>query len=82
MLLWVSHASMALIDEVRARRLPPPSMRRAIRLGAGVSQVRMAAELGVHRLTFVRWENGTHEPRGESSERYARLLAELQQVAS
>jgi len=42
----------------------------------------MAAELGVHRLTFVRWETGVHEPRGENAERYARLLAELQRVAS
>jgi DNA-binding transcriptional regulator YiaG len=73
---------MTLIEEVRARRLPPPTVRRAIRLAAGVSQVRMAGELGVHRLTFVRWETGAHEPQGERRERYARLLAELQQVSS
>jgi DNA-binding transcriptional regulator YiaG len=73
---------MTLIDEVRSRRLPPSGVRRAIRLAAGVSQVRMASELGVHRLTFVRWETGVHEPRGESRERYARLLAELQQASS
>ena len=82
MLYSVSHAHMALIDEVRARRLPPSNVRRAIRLAAGVSQVRMASELGVHRLTFVRWETGVHEPRGESRERYARLLTELQQMSS
>ena len=73
---------MTLIDEVLARRLPSAKTRRAIRLAAGVSQARMAAELGVHRLTFIRWENGTHEPRGDSAERYARLLAELQRIAS
>ena len=73
---------MTLIDEVQARRLPPVSMRRAIRLAAGVSQVRMAAELGVHRLTFVRWENGTHKPAGESCERYAQLLAQLERVSA
>ena len=73
---------MSLIEEVRARQLPPVRMRRAIRLAAGVSQVRMAAELGVHRLTFIRWENGTQEPRGDSGERYARLLAALQQVSA
>ena len=77
----VSHAVMSLIEELQARRLPPVNMRRAIRLAAGVSQVRMAAELDVHRLTFVRWENGTHEPRSSNRERYARLLADLQQVA-
>ena len=77
----MSNAVVTLIEEVRIRRLPSAEMRRAIRLAVGVSQVRMAAELGVHRLTFVRWENGTHQPRGESRERYARLLAELQQVS-
>ena len=73
---------MMLIEEVRARQLPPASLRRAIRLAAGVSQVRMAAELGVHRLTFVRWENGIHEPRGDNRTRYASLLGQLQQVSS
>lgn len=72
---------MNLIEEVRARQLPAVKVRRAIRLAAGVSQVRMAAELGIHRLTFVRWEKGSIEPRGDNRERYARLLAELQQVA-
>jgi DNA-binding XRE family transcriptional regulator len=75
-------AVMTLIDEVQAQRLPPVRMRRVIRLAARVSQVRMAAELGVHRLTFVRWENGTHEPRDGNRERYARLLADLQRVSS
>ncbi len=40
----------------------------------------MAAELGVHRLTFIRWENGTHDPRGANRERYARLLADPRKV--
>jgi DNA-binding XRE family transcriptional regulator len=73
---------MTLIDEVIARRLPSVRTRRAIRLAAGVSQVRMAAELGVHRLTLISWENGTHQPRGNSAERYARLLDDLKQAAS
>jgi len=73
---------MNLIEEVRARQLPAVNVRRAIRLAAGVSQVRMAAELGVHRLTFVRWENGSIEPRDVNCVRYARLLADLQQVSA
>jgi DNA-binding XRE family transcriptional regulator len=72
---------MRLIDEVQARRLPSLAARRAIRLDAQVSQARMAAELGVHRLTFIRWENGTNEPRGENRVRYARLLGELRDAA-
>ena len=81
MVSGVSHACMTLIEEVRARHLPAVKMRRAIRLAAGVSQVRMAAELGVHRLTLVRWENGTIEPRGDNRAHYASLLAQLQQVS-
>jgi transcriptional regulator with XRE-family HTH domain len=73
---------MSLIREVRARQLPSVERRRAIRRAAGVSQIRMAAELGVHRLTLVRWENGTIEPRGDNRAHYANLLARLQQVAS
>jgi transcriptional regulator with XRE-family HTH domain len=73
---------MTLLDEVRARRLPSAKTRRAIRLAANVSQLRMASELGVHRTTFIRWENGKQEPRGPHRERYARLLADLQQVSA
>ena len=62
--------------------LPPAKTRRAIRLAAGVSQVRMAAELGINRVTFIRWENAAMEPRGENAERYARLLTGLAQVSS
>jgi DNA-binding XRE family transcriptional regulator len=73
---------MTLIDEVRAARLPSAKVRRAIRAAADVSQVRMAAELGVHRSTLIRWENGECIPRGEARERYAKLLAELQRVSA
>ena len=72
---------MRLIDEVQARQLPRPAARRAIRVRAGVSQVRMAEEMGVHRITLIRWETGASEPRGESAERYAKLLDDLRQVA-
>lgn len=71
---------MALIDEVRAGRLPSPDVRRAIRRAANVSQVRMAEELDVHRVTFVHWEKGTREPRHDARVRYAQLLAELQRI--
>ena len=75
-------AGMTLIEEIQARRLPSPKTRRAIRLAADVSQARMAAELGVHRITLIRWENGTSKPHGASGERYARLLAALRQVSA
>lgn len=83
MLPMVSHSDMTLIDEVtEARRLPPPVVARAIRVAAGVSQTRLAAELGVHRITVVRWEKNKSEPTGELRLRYARLLDELRQVTS
>jgi DNA-binding XRE family transcriptional regulator len=77
----LSHSRMTLIDEVRAGRLPPPEKRREIRLRAKVSQVRMARELGVHRLTLIHWEEGSHEPTAEHRLRYAQLLAQLRRAA-
>ena len=63
-----------LIDEVRrARSLPRPAMARAIRESAGVSQARLAAELGVHRMTVARWESGARSPRSDQRTAYAAL---------
>ncbi len=69
-----------LLTEVRDGRLPPPSVARAIRLAAGVSQPRMAEELGVHRVSVARWECGTRRPRGDVRAAYGRLLRELQEA--
>jgi DNA-binding XRE family transcriptional regulator len=79
----VFHAGMTLIEELqqRRKRLPAVPMRRAVREAAGVSQARMARELRVHRITLIRWENGTCEPKDEAAERYARLLADLERLA-
>lgn len=74
-----------LLEEVRkAKRLPSPQMRKSIRVEAGISQTRMAAELGVDRVTVARWETpGDRTPRGELLERYSDLLMGLQaEVAS
>ena len=57
-------------------------MARAIRQAAGVSQVRLADELCVHRMTVARWEAGQRHPRGHLRSAYAALLAELREVAS
>jgi transcriptional regulator with XRE-family HTH domain len=72
----------ALLDEVReSLALPSPGVAREIREAAGVSQARLAAELGVHELTVHRWERGARTPRGELRRSYARLLADLDQLA-
>lgn len=72
---------MTTIDiatEVRARRrLPSPPVRRAIREGAGVSQLRVAQCLDVTRMTVSRWESGNREPRGAHLVSYVALLDEL-----
>jgi DNA-binding transcriptional regulator YiaG len=61
--------------------LPRPGTCREIRQAAGVSQARLAAELGVAELTVARWEGGTRKPRGEMRRAYARLLADLDAAA-
>jgi DNA-binding transcriptional regulator YiaG len=42
----------------------------------------MAAELGVHAVTFSRWERGAIKPRGRHAERWARALADLRDIAT
>lgn len=72
-----------LLDEVtKAKRLPSPEMRKAIRREAGVSQTRLAAELGIDRVTLARWESGGRTPRGDLLMKYSDLLTELQGIAS
>jgi DNA-binding transcriptional regulator YiaG len=71
----------ALVDEVReSLSLPSPAVAREIREAAGVSQARLASELGVHELTVQRWEAGTRTPHGDLRLAYARLLRELDQT--
>lgn len=68
-----------LLAEVKLRRrLPGPALARQIRLNAGLSQARLARELGVQRVTVARWESGQRRPRGEIAARYAQLLIALQ----
>lgn len=67
-----------LIDEVRAaRQLPSPHLAREIRRASGLTQGRIADDLGVHPVTLARWEAGTRAPRGAQRLAYARLLAAL-----
>lgn len=75
---------MTLLDEVRlAKKLPPPERAKLIRLTAGVSQERLARELGVHRMTVQRWETGERRPSGAHRASYAALLEALRaEVAS
>jgi transcriptional regulator with XRE-family HTH domain len=74
---------VSLIDEVKARRgLPAPALAREVRRAAGISQERVARELGVARVTVARWECGIRTPRGKLMVAYAALLSELQRVGA
>lgn len=74
---------MRLLDEVRAKRhLPSPDQAREIRQEADVTQTRLAAELGVHRVTIARWEAGTRRPTGTHRAAYAALLKQLREVSA
>jgi transcriptional regulator with XRE-family HTH domain len=70
-----------LAEEVSASRLPRPVTRRDIRLAAGVSQARLADELGINRVSLARYECGMREPQGELRKAYAALLRELAGLA-
>lgn len=74
-----SVTAMNVIDEARARRdLPAPSLARAIREAAGVSQAGVARSLGVNRMTVCRWESGDCRPSGDHLHAYAELLRALE----
>lgn len=71
---------MTLMEEIRQGiRLPRPAQARLIRVSAGISQERLAHEIGVHRVTLARWESGTSSPRGTARARYSSILAQIQQ---
>jgi DNA-binding transcriptional regulator YiaG len=70
---------MDLIEELRLERsLPSPRAARLIREMVGVSQARLARELGVDRTSVTKWELGVRRPRGEQALRYQALLEALQ----
>jgi DNA-binding transcriptional regulator YiaG len=71
-----AHAIRKAIAEIRASDvpLPPPEIRRARRVGAGLTQKRLAEPLGVSRVAVSRYETGAREPRGEIRRRYAEAL--------
>jgi DNA-binding transcriptional regulator YiaG len=70
---------MDLIEELRRERsLPSPRAARLIREQVGISQARLARELGVHRTAVTKWETGERRPRGSLLVRYVELLASLQ----
>lgn len=73
---------MTLIEELKAinASLPAPARRKQIRVNARVTHQRVAEELGVHRITVLRWEKGASEPGPRVRARYAELLCAMERV--
>jgi DNA-binding transcriptional regulator YiaG len=71
-------SAQGLLAELqRERQLPSARILKGIREMAGVSQQRLADELGVHRVSVARWEIGTRRPHGELRDAYLSLLEQL-----
>lgn len=67
-----------LIRKVRRRReLPPPAVRRALRLASGLTQADIAEVVGVTRECVARYELGQRTPRGAQLDAYLEVLAAL-----
>lgn len=75
------------IDEMIARivvngkplgLLPPPSERKRLRMAFGITQAKLAGELGVSRQMIVAYERGS-EPTGETRDKYRKILNALSQ---
>ncbi|MFF7566626.1 helix-turn-helix domain-containing protein [Streptomyces pseudovenezuelae] len=54
--------------------LPPPEVRARLRKASGLTQEEVAEAFGVHRMAFLRWENGHSLPRRKHRDAYLRLL--------
>lgn len=63
--------------QARLRRLPDPSIRRALRVHHGLSQGQLAELLGVDRASVSRYESGDRTPRPSIAERYLDILERL-----
>lgn len=73
---------MDIAASVRAAQLPPPNVRRLIRISAGVSLRECAVELKVTPMTVLRWERGESVPRREHAIAYRKLLDAIKQAAA
>ncbi|MFG2841113.1 MULTISPECIES: helix-turn-helix transcriptional regulator [Streptomyces] len=64
----------ALVD---ADTLPPPHIRRQLRIAANLTQAEVAEAIGVKRLAIVGWEAGHTQPHRSNRLKYAEFLRGL-----
>lgn len=70
-----------LETKLRIRRLlPPPELRRALRISAHASLADVAAAVGVTRAAVSFWELGINEPSAAHAEAYAQVLEVFREV--
>lgn len=79
------HPLADLLDRYQAAtpltRLPDPSVRKALREAAGVSQVQAAAVVGLAPASLWNIERGTRSPHQGTEARYLKLLSALMTLA-
>ena len=67
-----------LLEQTKTmRRLPPPSERRALREGAGLTRKEVGSLLGVSDTAVYVWESGKSTPSKRHLADYVGLLEEL-----
>lgn len=71
---------MDITTLAKAKRLPPPPARRALRVAAGLTLQDVATVVGVTRQAVAMWETGGRNPSGEARAAYARVLADLRRL--
>ncbi|MER5501282.1 helix-turn-helix transcriptional regulator [Streptomyces sp. NPDC002561] len=62
---------------VDADTLPPPHIRRQLRIAANLTQEEVAEVIGVRRLAIVGWEAGHTQPHRSNRLKYAEFLRGL-----
>lgn len=60
--------------------LPPPEERKRVRKAYGVTQVDLAKELNVHRITVSAWERGAYDPTGETRAKYLEVFTYMKKA--
>jgi len=56
------------------RDLPPPQVRRALRIAAGLSLAEVASAVGVSRQAVAHWEGGSRRPAAKHLTAYCQAL--------
>ena len=72
--------SRELLELSRMRNLVAGGLVGPLRRAAGLTQLEIAHDVGVHPSTVAYWERG-HMPRGDAAVRYARLISELESLS-